>query len=232
MKVNNYANTAKEYALADNSGTTHVVFKVISSLIKKYSIGTKALDYGCGTGCSTLFLSELGLDVEGVDICPHMLKEALNIKDIAFKLIQSAKLPHEDESFDMVFSSFVLFEISSKDELSNVFNEIYRVLKPGGIFMSITGTEELYRRNWLTVNVDFPENKNLKSGDVAKVLLSDVNFMVYDYYWTHQDYIDVISKTQFSHLETLLPLGNENDGYDWIDETKYPPYSIYVLKKS
>ena len=97
--------------------------------------------------------------------------------------------------------------------------------------MSVTGTEELYRKNWLTVDVDFPQNKNLKSGDIAKLLLSDVNVIVYDYYWTHQDYLDIISKTKFFHLETLFPLGDKNDGYNWIDEDKYPPYSIYVLKK-
>lgn len=232
MKINNYVNKAKEYALADNSGTTHVAFKIIPSLIKEYSSGIKTLDYGCGTGCSTLFLAELGLDIEGVDICPYMLKEASNSDNIPFKLIQSAQLPYENNSLDIVFSSFVLFEIASKDELIDVFNEIYRVLKPGGIFMSVTGTEELYRRNWLTIDVDFPENKNLKSGDVARVLLTDVNVVVYDYYWTHQDYLDVITKTEFEHLLTSLPLGNEEDGYNWLDEDKYPPYSIYVLKKN
>lgn len=231
MTINDYSSKAKEYALADNSGTTHVAFKVLPFLIKKYSSGNKTLDYGCGSGCSTLFLSELGLDVEGVDICPHMLEEATNVKNIPFKLIQSAQLPHEHETFDIVFTSFVLFEISSKEELTDIFNEIYRVLKPGGVFISVTGTEELYRRNWLTVDVDFPQNKKLKSGDVAKVLLSDVNVTVYDYYWTDQDYIDVISKTKFAHVETTLPLGNDNDGYNWKDEEKYPPYSIYVLKK-
>lgn len=232
MKINDYSINAREYAMADNSGTTHVAFKFIPALIKKYSSGIKTLDYGCGTGCSTLFLAELGLNVEGVDICSHMLKETSHIKNISFKLIQSAQLPHPNDSFDIVFSSFVLFEIPSKNELIDVFNEIYRVLKPGGIFMSITGTEELYRRKWLTVDVDFPQNKNLKSGNIAKVLLSDVNVIVYDYYWTDQDYLNVIRKTNFVHLETSLPLGDENDGYCWIDEDKYPPYSIYILKKN
>ena len=232
MKINDYSTKAKEYAIADNSGTTHVVFKLIPSLIKKYATGVNTLDYGCGSGCSTLFLYELGLNVEGVDVCQYMLKEASNIKHITFNQIESGKLPHESDSLDIVFSSFVLFEISSKSEMVDIFNEIYRVLKPGGIFMSVTGTEELYRRKWLTVDADFPQNVNLKSGDIAKLLLSDVNVIVYDYYWTDQDYLDVIKETNFSHLETSLPLGDKNDGYSWIDEDKYPPYSIYILKKN
>jgi predicted TPR repeat methyltransferase len=98
MKINDYSFKAKDYAKADNGGTTHVVFKHIPALIKKYSSGTKTLDYGCGSGCSTIFLSDLGLDVEGVDICEHMLQETKNIKNIPFKLIQNAQLPHNDKS--------------------------------------------------------------------------------------------------------------------------------------
>ena len=113
MRINDYSLKAKEYAMADHSGTTHVVFKHIPSLIKKYSSGIKTLDYGCGTGCSTFFLAGLDLDVEGVDICPHMLKEASNIDNIPFTQIESAQLSYPDNSMDIVFSSFVLFEISS-----------------------------------------------------------------------------------------------------------------------
>ncbi|WP_028385597.1 class I SAM-dependent methyltransferase [Legionella geestiana] len=231
MKLNDYSFKAKEYAIADNGGTTHVAFKNIPALINKHASGKKTLDYGCGTGCSTLFLAETGLDVEGVDICPHMLQEASNHTDIPLTLIQSAQLPYDNNCFNIVFSSFVLFEIGSKAEMIDVFNEIYRVLAPGGVFISITGTEELYKKKWLTMDVDFPENKNLKSGDIAKVLLSDVNVLVYDYYWTHEDYLEVINKTHFMHVETMRPLGDKNDGYAWIDEEKYPPYVIYILKK-
>lgn len=232
MPINDYSLISNQYASLDNSGTAFLAFKKIPSLIKQYAIGKKTLDYGCGSGSSALFLSEIGLDVEGVDISQDMLQEArqLSIK-ASFNLIESARLSHEDDTFDIVFSSFVLFEISSKLELNRVINEIYRVLKKGGIFIGITGSEALYNHKWLSLNVDFEQNKNLNSGDIAKVLLKDAGLVVYDYYWTNKDYLEIINTSQFSLLEVLFPLGEDTDGYCWEDEKFFPPYVIYVLSK-
>lgn len=232
MLINDYSVISESYASLDNTGTAFLAFNKIPSLLSKYSSGKKTLDYGCGAGCSTFFLSELGLDVEGVDISIDMLNEARKINnDIKFELIKSASLPYSDNFFDVVFSSYVLFEISSKDELKKVFNEIYRTLKRGGIFIAITGSSELYNHKWLSLDVNFEQNKNLKTGDIAKVLLKDANLVVYDYYWTDEDYQEVINATDFVRLQQLFPLGCDSDGYTWEDEKEHPPYVIYVLSK-
>lgn len=223
---------SNRYASLDNSGTAFLAFKTIPELLKKYSAGKKTLDYGCGSGSSTLFLNEIGLDVEGVDISHDMLIEAkLLNKGTPFQLIESAKLPYHAYTFDIVFSSFVLFEISNRTELKRVFKETYRVLKKGGIFIGITGSEELYNHKWLSLDVDFDQNKNLNSGDIAKVLLKDADLVVYDYYWTNQDYLEAIQASKFSILDTLFPLGENEDDYPWQDEKQVPPYAIYVLTK-
>lgn len=232
MAINNYSIISNEYASLDNSGTAFLAFKTIPELLKRYSIGKKTLDYGCGSGSSTLFLNEIGLNVEGVDISHDMLEEAKQLNNSTpFQLIESAKLPYEDDTFDVAFSSFVLFEISSKPELKRVLNEIYRVLKKGGLFIGVTGSEELYNHKWLSLNVDFEQNKNLNSGDIAKVLLKDADLVVYDYYWTNQDYQEVIQASKFSILEILFPLGESRDGYPWEEEKQFPPYVVYVLSK-
>lgn len=232
MKINDYSIIATDYAKSDNSGTAFLAFKDIPSIIHQYATGKKVLDYGCGSGNSSLFLKELALEVEGVDISQEMIDEAQkNDPTIPFRKIDSGLLPYPDNEFDIVFSSFVLFEISSFDEMTRILNEIYRVLKKDGIFIFITGSETLYSRNWLSLDVDFPENKNLKSGDIAKVLLKDVNLVVLDYFWTNQDYDHVINQTKFQKIKTLFPIGSDEDGYPWLDEKYYPPYSIYVLKK-
>ena len=79
--------------------------------------------------------------------------------------------------------------------------------------------------------MEFEQNKNLNSGDIAKVLLKDAGLVVYDYYWTNEDYQEIINTSKFSLLETLFPLGEETDGYSWEDEKHFPPYVIYVLSK-
>lgn len=232
MAINDYSIISRNYASLDNSGTAFLAFKTIPWLIKKYSCGKKTLDYGCGSGSSTIFLKEIGLDVEGVDISDEMLSEANQLdNNIKYTLIKSAEILNEDNEFDVVFSSFVLFEISSKNELKNVINEIYRVLKKGGIFIGVTGSTELYNHQWLSLDVDFEQNKHLKSGDVAKVLLKDADLIVYDYYWTDEDYKEVINESNFVFLHKLLPLGEDVDEYNWLDEKTYPPYVVYVLRK-
>lgn len=232
MKINNYELISKEYALSDNEGTAYLAFKYIPLLIQQFSSGNYALDYGCGSGNSTRYLESIGLNVEGVDISNEMLEEAKSQgTNIPYKLIESAKLPYKDTIFDVVFSSFVLFEVSSKTELVKILDEIYRVLNHDGLFIFITGSEFLYSHNWLSLDVNFEENTNLESGQIAKVLLKDVDLVVYDYFWTDSDYEEVIRQTGFNKLLTLFPLGENKDGYDWKDEKKFPPYAIYVLKK-
>lgn len=232
MRINNYSMISTQYASIDNTGTTFLAFKTIPELLKRYKVGKKTLDYGCGTGSSILFLKDIGLDVEGVDISAKMLEEAKQLnKETSFQLIKSAELPFADETFDLVFSSFVWFEMGEKSELKKVIDEVYRVLKKGGLYISVTGSEELYIHEWLSLDVNFEQNKNLKSGDIAKVLLKDANLIVYDYFWTDKDYNEVIQNTHFDKVETLYPLGTEEDGYPWADEKNFPPYVVYVLLK-
>jgi ubiquinone/menaquinone biosynthesis C-methylase UbiE len=79
-------------------------------------------------------------------------------------------IPYEDNSFEVVFSSLVFLELKSLQQIS----EINRIMVPGGLFILITGTTDVYDVNnkWLTVNNDCIENKAPNSGDIVKLLLS------------------------------------------------------------
>lgn len=230
--MNNYQENSCLYAKHALSGTGYLAFKNIPGLLKKYTPGKKTLDYGCGSGRSSRFLKDLGLVVEGVDISQDMLKEARKIDNsIPYIAIDSANIPRPPKNYDLVFSSLVLFEISSKKELLTIFTEIHRVLKDDGFFIIVTGSIEMYDHHWLTLGVDFEENKNLQSGSVAKVLLKDINLELYDYFWTDHDYKEIIQESRFQLLEKQFPLGDNQDGYQWVSETHASPYVIYVLKK-
>ena len=230
--INNYNAIANIYAKHENVGTAYLAYKYLCALLAKYAQGSSTLDFGCGTGSSTRFLNDIGLDVCGVDINDAMLTEARSHNDnIIYKKINAGKIPYENNTFDIVFSAFVLLEVDSKERMLNILNEIYRVLNNGGIFIAVTGSTEMYSNPWLSLDCDFEQNKNLKSGDIAKVHLREIDLSVYDYYWTHQDYEDVINETQFTLLEHLFPLGNKSDPYPWVTEETKSPYVIYVLKK-
>jgi ubiquinone/menaquinone biosynthesis C-methylase UbiE len=67
---------ARAYATLQFPGTYYLAFRDLPALIRRYNHGGRALDFGCGTGRSTRFLRNLGLEVIGVDISQAMLDQA------------------------------------------------------------------------------------------------------------------------------------------------------------
>lgn len=225
---------AKLYSKLKISGTQFLAFRDIPKIIDIYvKTGLNTLDYGSGNGNSTLYLKSLGLQVEGMDINDEMIKYA-KISDPtgSYRTIKTGKIPVNDSTYDLVFASWVLMEIGTKSELDLVVKEIYRVLKQNGIFIAIVCNETTYNTDWLSENTEFEENISLQSGSKVKVLFKDIDLTIYDYFWTEDDYCEVIIKGGFKLLEIHSPLGKDDDGYHWINEYNKSPCSIYVAKKA
>ena len=100
--------------------------------------GETVLDLGSGAGFDA-FLSamKVGHDgyVIGVDMTPEMVAKAkenaqkLGIKNINFRLGDIEHLPADDNSVDVIISNCVINLSPNKQA---VFQEAFRVLKPGG----------------------------------------------------------------------------------------------------
>jgi SAM-dependent methyltransferase len=95
--------------------------------------GSKILDLGCGAGKTVSYLRGAGFDAWGCDSKEYitLFKGGEYLLDIA---TSPYRLPAADNSFDAVISSSVLEHASNKVE---IFREIHRVLKPGGITLHI-----------------------------------------------------------------------------------------------
>src|SRR5262249_15218254 len=119
---------ASEYAELGFEGTLYLAFRDIPAFLHKHVNEQKALDYGCGSGRSTRFMKALGFDTVGVDISHDMPKQA-RLKDTAgaYQHIQSGQLPFEDGTFDLIFSSYVLVETSTLDEMEKILRELKRL---------------------------------------------------------------------------------------------------------
>lgn len=89
----------------------------------------KILDWGCGHGQCSFILKNLGLAVEAADVDERPI---LKNKGITFtRLTHEFKLPFSDDSFEAITSFGVLEHVPNEPES---LKEIYRVLKPGGLF--------------------------------------------------------------------------------------------------
>lgn len=97
------------------------------------SEGDRVLDVGCGTGFATEGLLEHTRNVHGLDQSPHQMEKAwakLGKHDpVNFYLGDAERLPFEDDSFDVVWSSG---SIEYWPNPVDALKEIRRITRPGG----------------------------------------------------------------------------------------------------
>ena len=76
-------------------------------------------------------------DVTGLDASPVALKRAAqNVPGAKYIEGLAQKMPLESNQFDLVHTSVALHEMTA-NELEQILQEVYRVLKPGGVFTAI-----------------------------------------------------------------------------------------------
>lgn len=108
--------------------------------------GRDVLDYGCGFGQSTAYLSPHARRVIGLDastVCIDLAKKAYgHLANVEFMVHQSSVLPLADESLDAVYSND-LFEHMHPDDGVRHLMEIHRILKKGGQYLLWTPAAEV-----------------------------------------------------------------------------------------
>ena len=101
--------------------------------------GDKLLDLGCGSGWLSLYFSDLGMEVLGVDLSQGQInaanklvsnRENGNLKFLCSDFIQWDSAEYKDR-FDKVFVNAFLHHLP-EIELESIFRKISEVLKSGG----------------------------------------------------------------------------------------------------
>ena len=107
----------------------------------------KILDACCGTGRDVFYLSDQGFEVVGVDASQAGIdiarRRASEVEktNLQFDIANIEKLPYEDESFDAIYSGYVL----GGETLPQQMAELARVLKPGKILYIAMFIETKYQ---------------------------------------------------------------------------------------
>jgi ubiquinone/menaquinone biosynthesis C-methylase UbiE len=100
----------------------------------------RVLDVACGTGSALnqLALAHPDLKYFGLDLSPYYLKQAAkrlaHVRDLSLIADNAEKMPFRDAEFDVVTSVYLFHELPVRAR-ANVFSEMRRVLKPGGLLV-------------------------------------------------------------------------------------------------
>ena len=131
------------------------------------------LDFGCGTGRLTEFMAQDFNKVIVFDISPTMIaqgKERLkDLKNVELIEIDGQSIPLPEGSIDFVFSYLVFQHIKDREMVEEAFREIYRVLKPGGVFKVLLRSDKQKNMNRWWSGIEYGQ-------EAIGVLYQKINF--------------------------------------------------------
>jgi SAM-dependent methyltransferase len=102
------------------------------------------LDAGCGGGRNLIYFLHCGYRVFGVDQNAEAIEQirllaktiSPNLPPENFQVSTVETMPFQNEKFDAVISSAVLHFATDESHFNRMLGEMWRVLKPGGIFFA------------------------------------------------------------------------------------------------
>ena len=106
--------------------------------------GMRILDAGCGSGRNLVYFLRAGYEVFAIDESSEALAQtrrlaaelAPHLPPENFRAEPGERMSFRDESFDVVISSAVLHFARTEEQWNSMISEMWRVLKPGGIFFA------------------------------------------------------------------------------------------------
>ena len=110
----------------------------------RFDTSMRVLDAGCGSGRNLVYFLREGFDVCGVDVSLDAIAQvrslvrtlAPHLSEDNFRQEPVEKISFADGSFDAVLSSAVLHFARDETQWRAMLLEMWRVLKPGGIFFA------------------------------------------------------------------------------------------------
>jgi SAM-dependent methyltransferase len=209
--------TANVWELGDYRSVSTMLPPISSHLVKLLKIqpGESVLDIACGNGNTAITARRKGAKVTGVDLTSELLKIAkeeeriAQVSDIEWKEGDAQNLPFEDESFDVVLSTFGHMFASQPEVAAK---ELIRVTKKGGRIGFATWPPELAIGSLFRVNSKhLPKNPNAPPSPIL---------------WGNPDIVQErlfgVSEIRFERGITTFPILSPNHFWEFMSK-RYGP---------
>jgi SAM-dependent methyltransferase len=225
---------ARAYATLQFPGTYYLAFRDLPALIRRYSHGRRALDFGCGAGRSTRFLRDLGMQVTGVDISQAMLDQARALDPAGdyHPVRDSIGSQFATGSFDVILAAFTFDNIPTDEVKADALSGLRDLLAPTGALFLVVSSPALYVNEWASFTTrDCPENRHARDGDRVHIVMLDVpdRRPVEDVLCTDAHYQRLFESTRLRVLDVESPLATGKEATQWVSETSTAAWTIYVL---
>ncbi len=227
---------ADAYSTLEFANTYYLAYRDLPAILAAQVTGSRALDFGCGTGRSTRFLRKLGFGVTGVDISEDMLRIARSLDSEGdYRLVPEDNFSEfAPATFDLVVSLFTFDNIPGAAKV-RIFSDLGKLLRPAGTLVSVVSSPKIYTHEWASFTTrDFPENAAARSGDLVRIIVTDHHDRrpVEDIIWTEESYQAVYREAGLEAAAVIKPLATGEEPYPWVSETTIPPWVIYVLRRA
>tara|TARA_B100000212_G_C27305375_1_gene503363 strand:+ start:90 stop:677 length:588 start_codon:yes stop_codon:yes gene_type:complete len=157
---------------------------------------TSALDLGCGPIPQNKFKAN---DVVGIDLVENKKEKVTKCK------LGYEKLPFDKDSFDYLTAYDLIEHIPRFSEISEngppfifFMNECYRVLKPGGIFLSMTPIYPYFGA------FQDPTHNNIITVDTFKLYFSEKKYEIAHHYGITSNFKIIEQKMYGQHLIAVM----------------------------
>ena len=218
--------TENVWKLGDYRSISTMLPSISSHLVRSINVqsGEDVLDIACGNGNTAITAGRIGANVTGIDITTELLDLAAEeakiaqVDGITWRAGDAQNLPFEDESFDVVLSTFGHMFAPQPDLVAK---EMIRVTKKGGRIGFATWPPEL------AIGSIFKAN--------GKHLPKPVNSPPSPILWGIPEVIEKrlneVSKVHFERGTALFPILSPNHFWEFMS-TKYGPLinTIQILK--
>ena len=227
---------AEAYSRLEFPGTYFLAYRDLPAILGRHVAGRRAVDFGCGAGRSTRFLRRLGFEAVGVDVSADMIRKAREIDPRGdYRLVGPARLTGiVAGAWDLVLSAFTFDNIPQQDKVAH-FGDLAGLLAPEGRILNLVSTPEIYTHEWASFSTrDFPENREAKSGDVVRIIMTDVTDRrpVEDVVCSKASYLEIYREAGLGLVASHEPLGRDAEPFEWVSETHVAPWRIDVLKRA
>lgn len=109
--------------------------EILRRFAEEIGDGRPVWDFGCGPGNTSAYLKYLGLEISGLDLSEKILEQARAMHPgIRFQRGNILELEFGNDSIAGVVAFYAIVHFT-EEQVGTAFREVFRVLRPGGIFL-------------------------------------------------------------------------------------------------